>query len=134
MSWGQGRTPRNPRPRKHTGPGHGSFSGKRPEPAGRRPVMMGGRFLGNYVPLRTKQLQKFEADVDTMNQYRDSSDYHRLLVDHAMETTELQQLRPLLPGNVPNHFLRGSMERRLTEMQREMAAVREAIDKPRPVS
>jgi hypothetical protein len=93
--------------------------------------MMGGRFFGNYVPLRTKQLQKLTANVDTINQYRDTSDYHRLLVDHAMKTTELQQLRALLSGNVPNHNLRGAMERRATEMQREMAAVREATRQAR---
>ena len=74
-----------------------------------------------------KQLQKFKADVDAINQYRDTSDYHRLLVDHAMKTTELQQLRALLSGNAPNHYLRGAMERRVAEMQREMAAVRETV-------
>ena len=92
---------------------------------------MGGRFFGNYVPLRAKQLQTFKADVDTINQCRDTSDYHRLLVDHAMKTTELQQLRTLLSGNVPNHYLRGAMERRVAEMRREMAAVRQAVREAR---
>ena len=55
--------------------------------------MMGGRLFGNYIPLRTKQLEKLQADVDALNQYRDASDYHRLLMDHATKATELQQLR-----------------------------------------
>ena len=75
-----------------TGPGHGLFGGKHPEPTGRRPVMIGGRFFGNYGPLRAKQIQKFQAHVDAFNHYRDTSHYHRLLVDHAMKTTEFQQL------------------------------------------
>ena len=63
--------------------------------------MIGGRFFGNYVPLRTKQLQKFQADVDAFDHYRDTSHYHRLLVDHAMKTTELQQLRAHLKATSP---------------------------------
>ena len=96
--------------------------------------MIGGRFFGNYVPLRTKQLQKFQADVDAFNHYRDTSHYHRLLVDHAMKTTELQQLGSLLSGDVPSHHLRGAMERRLTQMRREIAEVAEAVRRARAVA
>ena len=131
MSWGQGRTPRNPRPRKHTGPGHGFFGGRHPEPTGRRPVMMGGRLFGNYIPLRTKQLEKLQADVDALNQYHDASDYHRLLMGHAMKATELQQLRALLSGGVPSPQLRGVMERRVGEVQREIAEWREIMRRAR---
>ena len=131
MSWGQGRTPRNPRPRKRTGPGHGFFGGRHPEPTGRRPVMMGGRLFGNYIPLRTKQLEKLQADVDALNQYRDASDYHRLLMGHAMKATELQQLRALLSGGVPSPQLRGVMERRVGEVQREIAEWREIMRRAR---
>ena len=114
-----------------TGPGHGFFGGKHPEPTGRRPVMIGGRFFGNYVPLRTKQLHKFQADVDAFNHYRDTSQYHRLLVDHAMKTTELQQLGSLLSGDVPSRHLRGTMQRRMAEMRREIAEVAEAVRQAR---
>ena len=93
--------------------------------------MMGGRFFGNYIPLRTKQLDKFQADVDALNQYRDASDYHRLLVDHAMKATELQQLRALLSGGVPSPQLRGVMERRVGEVQREIAEWREIMRRAR---
>ena len=92
--------------------------------------MMGGRFFGN-VPLRAKQPQKFKADVDTINQYRDTSDYHRLLVDHAMKTTELQQLRALLAGGIPSPQLRGVVERRVGEVQREIAEWREIMRRAR---
>ena len=113
------------------GPGHGFFGGKHPEPTGRRPVMMGGRLFGNYIPLRTKQLEKLQADVDAVNQYREASDYHRLLMDHAMKATELQQLRALLSGGVPSAQLRGVMERRVGDVQREIAEWREIMRRVR---
>ena len=48
-----------------------------------------------------------------------------------MKTAELQQLRTLLSDNVPNHYLRGAMERWVTETQRETAEVREAVREAR---
>ena len=100
----------------HTGPGHGFF-GQHPEVTGLRPVMLGGRFAGNYIPLRNRQLKKFMGDVDAIRRLQDVGEYGRLVATQATQSTELQQLRAHLGGHIASVPLGNMMLDRVHQLQ-----------------
>ena len=75
----------------HTGPGHGFF-GQHPEVTGLRPVMLGGRFAGNYIPLRNRQLKKFMGDVDVIRRFQDVGEHGRVVAtSHTVDGASAAQ-------------------------------------------
>ena len=101
---------------RSTGPGHG-FLGQHPEVTGLRPVMLGGRFAGNYIPLRNRQLKKFMGDVDVIRRFQDVGEHGRLVATQATQSTELQQLRAHLGGHITSVPLRNMMLDRVRQLQ-----------------
>ena len=45
--------------------------------------MLGGRFTGNYIPLRNRQLKKFKGVVDVIRRLQDVGEYGRLVATQA---------------------------------------------------
>lgn len=116
----------------HTGPGHGFF-GHHPEVTGLRPVMLGGRFAGNYIPLRNRQLKKFMGDVDVIRRLQDVGEHSRLVATQASQSTELQQLRAHLGGHIASVPLRNMMLDRVRQLQEEMRSTDDSIERARRV-
>ena len=116
----------------HAGPGHGFF-GRHPEVTGLRPVMLGGRFTRNYIPLRHRQLKKFMADVDVIPRLQDVGEHGRLVARQATQSTELQQLRAHLRGHIASTPLRVVMLDRVHQLLEEMRSTDDSVERARKV-
>ena len=116
----------------HTGPGHGFF-GQHPEVTGLRPVMLGGRFAGFYIPLRNRQLKKFMGDVDVIRRLQDVGEHSRLVATQATQSTELQQLRAQLNGSIASVPLRNMMLDRARQLQEELRSTDDSIERARRI-
>ena len=95
--------------------------------------MLGGRFAGNYIPLRNRQLKKFMGDVDVIRRLQDIGEHSRLVATQASQSTELQQLRAHLGGHIASVPLRNMMLDRVRQLQEEMRSTDDSIERARRV-
>jgi hypothetical protein len=93
--------------------------------------MLGGRFAGNYIPLRNRQLKKFMGDVDVIRRLQDVGEYGRLVATQATQSTELQQLRAHLGGHITSVPLRNMMLDRVRQLQEELRSSDDSVERAR---